>query len=58
MTERGPILEARPGYREWEINQHRSVFEPIHDSKPDLAARRMAAHLDAVLPYHEELGLP
>lgn len=57
MTERGPILETRPGYREWEIAQHRSVFEPIRDRDPELAAKRMAAHLDAVIPHHEQLGI-
>lgn len=57
MTERGPILEAEPGYREWEIDQHRSVFEPIRDANPEVAAQRMRAHLDAVIPRHEQLGL-
>ncbi len=57
MTERGPLLEAVDGYREWELAQHRSVFEPIRDGNPKLAARRMAAHLDAVVPYHERFGL-
>jgi GntR family transcriptional regulator, transcriptional repressor for pyruvate dehydrogenase complex len=58
MNERGPILESIPGYREWEIEQHRSVFEPIRDGDPELAAERMTAHLDAVVPHHERLGLP
>jgi GntR family transcriptional repressor for pyruvate dehydrogenase complex len=57
MTERGPVLEGIDGYREWEIEQHRSVFDPIRDGNPDLAAERMAAHLDAVVPFHERLGL-
>jgi GntR family transcriptional repressor for pyruvate dehydrogenase complex len=57
MTERGPILEAKPGYREWEIAQHRSVFEPIRDRDPALAAERMRAHLTEVVPHHERLGL-
>jgi GntR family transcriptional repressor for pyruvate dehydrogenase complex len=58
MTERGPKLETVPGYREWEIEQHRAVFEPIRDSDPDLAAERMASHLEAVITYHERFGLP
>lgn len=57
MTERGQVLEAIPGYREWEIAQHRSVFEPIRDADPELAAERMGAHLSEVIPYHERLGL-
>jgi GntR family transcriptional regulator, transcriptional repressor for pyruvate dehydrogenase complex len=58
MTERGPVLEAKPGYREWELAQHRSVFEPIRAGDPDLAAERMTAHLNEVVPHHERLGLP
>jgi DNA-binding FadR family transcriptional regulator len=46
-----------PGYREWEVARHHSVFEPIRDGDPELAAKRMAAHLDAVTPHHESLGL-
>ncbi len=57
LNERGPVLESIPGYREWEIDQHRTVFEPIRDADPELAAARMAAHLDAVVPHHERLGL-
>jgi GntR family transcriptional regulator, transcriptional repressor for pyruvate dehydrogenase complex len=57
MTERGPILEATAGYREWEIAQHRAVFEPIRDGDPARAAERMAAHLKEVVPHHERLGL-
>lgn len=57
MHQRGPTLEEVPGYREWEIEQHRSVFEPIRDGDPELAAERMRAHLDAVLPHHARIGL-
>jgi GntR family transcriptional repressor for pyruvate dehydrogenase complex len=56
LTERGQLLEALPGYREWEIEQHRSAFEPVRDGDPDGAAARMHAHLDAVVPHHERLG--
>jgi GntR family transcriptional regulator, transcriptional repressor for pyruvate dehydrogenase complex len=57
MTDRGPMLEAEPGYREWEVGQHRLVFEPIRDRDAELAAERMGAHLDAVTPHHESLGI-
>jgi DNA-binding FadR family transcriptional regulator len=58
LSERGPILEAVPGFREWEIGQHRSVFVPIRDADPEGAADAMRAHLDAVVPHHERIGLP
>ncbi len=57
LAERGPILEEISGYREWEIEQHRSVLEPIDAADPELAAERMRAHLDAVVEYHERIGL-
>lgn len=57
MTQRGPELESVAGYREWELEQHRSVLEPIAARDPDLAAERMRAHLEAVLPRHERIGL-
>ena len=57
LMERGPVLEAVPGFREWEIAQHQSVFEPIRDGDSELAAQRMREHLDAVVPHHERLGL-
>ena len=57
LAVRGPILEDMPGFREWEIEQHRSVFEPIEAGDADGALERMRAHLDAVLPYHKHLGL-
>jgi GntR family transcriptional regulator, transcriptional repressor for pyruvate dehydrogenase complex len=56
LTERGPLLEALPGYREWEIEQHRAVFEPVRAGDPEAAAVRMRMHLDAVVPHHEVLG--
>jgi DNA-binding FadR family transcriptional regulator len=58
LSERGPILEAVPGFREWEIEQHRSVFLPIQAADTDAAAAAMRAHLDAVIPHHERIGLP
>jgi DNA-binding FadR family transcriptional regulator len=58
LGERGPILEELPGFRDWEIDQHRSVFEPIEAGDVKLAGQRMRAHLDAVVEYHQRIGLP
>ncbi|MCC6830285.1 MAG: FadR family transcriptional regulator [Thermoleophilia bacterium] len=58
LAERGPTLEKEPGYREWELEQHTSVLRPIVAGDRRAAARAMRAHLDAVVPYHEHLGLP
>lgn len=58
LTERGPVLELQPGYREWELAQHTAVFAPIRDADPSQAEARMREHLDAVVPHHERIGLP
>jgi GntR family transcriptional repressor for pyruvate dehydrogenase complex len=57
LAQRGPVLEEMDGFRDWEIAQHRSVLEPIEAGDAKLAHARMLAHLDAVRPYHEHLGL-
>jgi DNA-binding FadR family transcriptional regulator len=57
LGQRGPILEQIPGFREWEIEQHRSVFVPIEAGDPELAAERMRAHLEAVVQYHQDIGI-
>ena len=57
LTERGPVLEAAPGYREWELDQHRFVFEPIRAGVPERAATNMQRHLVAVVRHHERIGL-
>jgi DNA-binding FadR family transcriptional regulator len=55
--ESGSVLEADPESREGEIEQHRAILAPIRDREPELAARRMAAHLDAMIPYRRRLGV-
>jgi len=57
LAARGPILEDIVGFQRWEIGQHTRIFEPIRDGKAKLAAQRMRAHLDAVIAYHERIGL-
>lgn len=50
LTTRGEELDRQPGFREWEIEQHRRVFEAVRDSDPELAAERMREHLDTAFP--------
>lgn len=57
LAARGPVLEAIDGFQEWELGQHESVLAPVRDGNAPLAARRMRAHLDAVIGYHERIGL-
>lgn len=50
LTSRGRDLDVQPGFREWEIEQHRRVFEAVRDRGPDLAAECMRAHLITAFP--------
>ena len=58
LAERGPVLERVDGYREWELEQHRSVHEPIAAQDSEFAVERMRSHLEAVVRYHEKIGMP
>jgi GntR family transcriptional repressor for pyruvate dehydrogenase complex len=58
LKEVGPDLEELPGYREWELDEHRALFEAISSGDPDRAGARMLAHLDAMVQHHERLGVP
>lgn len=56
LSERGPALEALPGYREWELAEHRKVLTAVASADPENAAERMSAHLDEVVSWHERLA--
>lgn len=56
LSARGPILEEVAGFQAWEVGQHERVLAPIREGKPQLAAKRMLAHLDDVIVYHERIG--
>ena len=55
LAERGPTLEELPGYRDWELAEHRGLYEAVRDGDPGLAAERMRAHLAQVEDYHSRL---
>jgi GntR family transcriptional repressor for pyruvate dehydrogenase complex len=56
LEERGQILERIHGYREWELEQHRAVFDAVGAGDPGEAGRAMRRHLDEVVVYHEQIG--
>jgi GntR family transcriptional repressor for pyruvate dehydrogenase complex len=58
LEEVGPALEDLPGYREWETEEHREIFEAVSSGDADRAGARMAAHLEAMVHHHERLGVP
>jgi GntR family transcriptional repressor for pyruvate dehydrogenase complex len=56
LEERGHTLEQIPGYREWELAQHRAVFAAVQAGDRQDAGRAMRRHLDEVVVYHEQIG--
>jgi GntR family transcriptional repressor for pyruvate dehydrogenase complex len=58
LAERGPALEAIPGYRGWELADHRAVLAVVSTGDGERAAARMSAHLDAVVGWHGQLRAP
>lgn len=58
LEEVGPALEALPGYREWELQEHREILEAITSADADRAGARMRTHLEAMVHHHERLGVP
>jgi DNA-binding FadR family transcriptional regulator len=57
LMERGPELELRRGYREWELREHEGILEAVRDGDPELAAKRMREHLGAMTRHHSDMGL-
>jgi GntR family transcriptional repressor for pyruvate dehydrogenase complex len=57
LEELGPALEELPGYKEWELEEHRQIVSAIASGDGDRAAKRMSEHLDAMVGHHERIGL-
>jgi GntR family transcriptional regulator, transcriptional repressor for pyruvate dehydrogenase complex len=57
LTERGPALEQRRGYREWELREHEGLLAAVRAGDPELAAQRMRDHLGAMTRHHSDIGL-
>jgi GntR family transcriptional repressor for pyruvate dehydrogenase complex len=57
LVERGPRLETEPGYAEWELGEHRGLYEAVRAGDAPLAVERMRAHLDAMMRHHARAGL-
>ena len=56
LIERGSRLEELPGYAQWELIEHREIFETIDAGDPVRAAARMEQHLVAMHEHHDRLA--
>jgi len=55
LVERGHRLEELPGYNDWELQEHKEIFESIRSADPDRASARIREHLAAMQGYHDRL---
>jgi GntR family transcriptional regulator, transcriptional repressor for pyruvate dehydrogenase complex len=55
LVERGTMLETLPGYAEWELAEHKAIFEAVRARDVELADERMRQHLSAMHTHHEQL---
>ena len=58
LVARGPSLEQITGYREWELAEHRNLYDAVYAGDAFLATARMVDHLDQVIAYYSATGWP
>lgn len=56
MIERGPKIYSLPGFREWDLDEHRGLYEAVRDRDEDLAAERMRDHILALAERYRAAG--
>jgi len=56
MIERGPKIYSLPGFREWDLGEHRLLYEAVRDRDGDLAASRMRDHILALAEQYRAAG--
>jgi DNA-binding FadR family transcriptional regulator len=56
MIERAPKVYALPGFRQWDVGEHRGLYEAVRDQDGELAAKRMRDHILKVAERYRETG--
>jgi GntR family transcriptional repressor for pyruvate dehydrogenase complex len=56
MKERGPKVYALDGFGEWDLVEHRGIYEAVRDQDADLAAERMREHIVQLAERYREAG--
>lgn len=56
MLERGPRVYSLEGFREWDLQEHRGLFEAVRDREPDRAARLMREHIEELARRYRVAG--
>jgi DNA-binding FadR family transcriptional regulator len=56
MLERAPDLYDTVEFRDWDVAEHKLIFEAIRQRDPDLAERRMRDHIVAIGEHYRRVG--
>jgi GntR family transcriptional regulator, transcriptional repressor for pyruvate dehydrogenase complex len=56
MVERGDRLYAIEGFPEWDLGEHRGLYEAVRDQDEELAGERMRTHINALAQYYVQTG--
>lgn len=56
MKERGPRLYALPGFGEWDLKEHRGIYEAVRDQDSERAAELMREHILQLAERYREIG--
>jgi len=56
MVERGPRVYQLEGFGEWDIQEHRGLYEAVRDRDPERAARLMREHIEELARRYRAVG--
>jgi DNA-binding FadR family transcriptional regulator len=56
MKERGPKLYALEGFGDWDLGEHRGIYEAVRDQDSDRAAKLMREHILQLAERYREAG--
>lgn len=56
MRERGPRLYALPGFGDWDLKEHRGIYEAVRDQDSERAAELMREHILQLADRYREIG--
>jgi GntR family transcriptional repressor for pyruvate dehydrogenase complex len=56
MEERGPKLYALPGFADWDLSEHRGIYQAVRDGDGDRAAELMRRHIVQLADYYKQAG--
>jgi GntR family transcriptional repressor for pyruvate dehydrogenase complex len=56
MVERGPRVYSLEGFGEWDMQEHRGLYEAVRDRDPERAARLMREHIEELARRYRVVG--